>query len=46
MNLRIVAWRDVWRVVDDLGRVLAVCETYAEAEAYIAGQIDGADTTA
>lgn len=36
--MRAVAWRGIWRVVDDDGRVLAVCETLDEAEAYIAGQ--------
>jgi hypothetical protein len=36
--LHVVAWRDVFRVVDDRGAVAAVCETLDEAEAYIAGQ--------
>jgi hypothetical protein len=38
-------WRGVFRVVDDMGRVLAVCETQAEAEMYIAGQDSGTDGT-
>jgi hypothetical protein len=45
--MRIVEWRGVFRVVDDVtGRVLAVCETRDEAEMFIAGQVNGADTTA
>ena len=36
--MRVVAWLSWWRVLDDKGRVLAVCETRDEAEAYIANQ--------
>jgi len=36
--MRVVKWRTAWRVVDELGRVLAVCETEAEAQTYISGQ--------
>ena len=36
--MRVVAWLSWFRVVDDKGRVLAVCETRDEAEAYIANQ--------
>lgn len=37
--MRIVEWRGVFRVVDDItGQVLAVCETRAEADSFIAGQ--------
>jgi hypothetical protein len=34
----VVVWLKWFRVVDDMGRVQAVCETQDEAEAYIAGQ--------
>jgi hypothetical protein len=36
--VRIVVWLQWFRVLDDLNRVMAVCETREEAEAYIAGQ--------
>jgi len=36
--MRVVKWRTAWRVVDEMGRVLAVCETEAAAHEYIAGQ--------
>ena len=36
--MRVVAWLSWFRVVDDNGRVIAVCETRDEAEAYIANQ--------
>jgi hypothetical protein len=31
-------WRTWWRVMDDQGRILAVCETKNEAAMYIARQ--------
>jgi hypothetical protein len=34
----IVNWLNWWRVMTDRGTVAAVCETYEEAEAYIAQQ--------
>lgn len=36
--MRVVAWLSWWRVLDSGNRVLAVCETRDEAEAYIANQ--------
>jgi hypothetical protein len=36
--MRVVAWRDVFRVVDELGHVLMCCQTRDEAEMFIAGQ--------
>jgi len=36
--MHVVKWRAAWRVVHNDGRVLAVCETEAEAHEYIAGQ--------
>ena len=36
--MRVVVWLAWFRVVDANGRVLAVCETRDEADAYIAGQ--------
>jgi len=36
--MRVVKWRTAWRVVDDIGRVLAICETEPEAHDYIARQ--------
>jgi len=36
--MRVVKWLKWWRVMDEMNRVAAVCETEAEAEAYIAGQ--------
>jgi hypothetical protein len=41
VNYHIVAWLNWWRVVDARGTVIAVCETYDEAESYIAGQAEG-----
>jgi hypothetical protein len=39
--MRVVRWLAWWRVLDDRGRVLAVCETMDEADAYIANQPAG-----
>ena len=36
--LHIVNWLEWYRVMDERNRVAAVCETYNEAESYIAGQ--------
>jgi hypothetical protein len=36
--MSVVVWRNWFRVMDNRGRVMAVCETREEAEAYIAGQ--------
>ena len=36
--MRIVVWLAWFRVLDDRNRVVAVCETYEEAESFIAGQ--------
>lgn len=36
--LHIVAWRGLFRVITESGQVVAVCFSYEEAEAYIAGQ--------
>lgn len=36
--MSIVVWLQWFRVLDTRGRVLAVCETLAEAQAYIANQ--------
>jgi hypothetical protein len=36
--MRIVAWLTWWRVLDAGDRVVAVCETLDEAEAFIANQ--------
>ena len=36
--MRVVVWLNWFRVLDDRDRVMAVCETRDEAEAYIAGQ--------
>jgi hypothetical protein len=37
-DYHIVVWLNWWRVLNATGTVVAVCETYDEAEAYIAGQ--------
>jgi hypothetical protein len=36
--MRVVVWLQWFRVVDDNGLILAVCETRDEATAYIANQ--------
>jgi hypothetical protein len=36
--MSVVVWLRWFRVMDDRGRVVAVCETREEADAYIAGQ--------
>ena len=38
IELHIVTWLNWWRVIDARGTVCAVCETFEEAEAYIAQQ--------
>jgi hypothetical protein len=38
MIFSIVAWRGVWRVHDERGAVVAVCETRDGAVAYVDGQ--------
>lgn len=43
--MRIVEWRGVFRVLDDMNTIVAVCETRDEAQAYIDGQADGTDGT-
>ena len=36
--MRVVVWLKWFRVIDDQNRVVAVCETRDEADAYIANQ--------
>jgi alkylated DNA nucleotide flippase Atl1 len=37
-DYHIVVWLNWWRVINARGTVIAVCESYAEAESYIANQ--------